>query len=106
MDFTGNGIQNWVLKEIELFIYYVKRPLRGLLKEIHKSHLFSPWIENTRLFIAYDIAFTVETIILKRIVNNKHVCIIYRISLGYVGLGNKPVYIIFKIIFPLFSDTL
>ena len=40
MDFTGNGIQNWFLKEIELFIYYVKRPLRCLLKEIPKSHLF------------------------------------------------------------------
>ena len=70
MDFTGNGIQNWFLKEIELFIYYVKRPLRGLLKEIHNSHLFSPWIENTCLYIAYDIAFTVQTIKLKRIVNN------------------------------------
>ena len=106
MDYTGNGTQNRFLKEIELLVYYVKRPLRGLLKEIPKNHLFSPWIENTRLFIAYDIAFTVKTIILKRIVNNKHVYIIFRISLGYVGLGNKPVYIIFKIIFPLFSDTL
>ena len=38
--------------------------------------------------IAYDIAFTVRTIILKRIVNNKHVyVIIFRIRLGYVGLG-------------------
>ena len=69
MDFTGNGIQNWFLKEIELFIYYVKRPLRGLLKEIPKIHLFSPWIENTCLCIAYVIAFTVQTIKLKRTVN-------------------------------------
>ena len=69
MDYTGNGIQNWFLKEIELFIYYVKRPLRGLLKEIHKSHLFSPWIENTCLYIAYDIAFTVQKIKLKRTLN-------------------------------------
>ena len=34
MEYTGNGIQNLFLKEIELFIYYVKAPLRGLLKEI------------------------------------------------------------------------
>ena len=46
MDYTGNAIQNWFLKEIELFVYYVKRPLRGLLQEIPKSHLFSSWIEN------------------------------------------------------------
>ena len=62
-------------KEIELFIYYVKRPLRGLLKEIPKNHLFSPWIENSCLCIACDIAFTVKTIILKRIVNNMHIYI-------------------------------
>ena len=68
MDYTGNGIQNWFLKEIELFIYYVKRPLRDLLKEILKNHLFSPWIENTCLCIAYYIAFTVRTIKLKGIV--------------------------------------
>ena len=30
---------------------------------------FSPWIENTCLYIAYDIAFTVQTIKLKRTVN-------------------------------------
>ena len=70
MDFTGNGIQNYFLKEIELFIYSVKRTLRGLLKEIPKNHLFSPEIENTCLCLAYDIAFTVQTIKLKRIVNN------------------------------------
>ena len=70
MDLTGNGIQNCSLKEIEIFIYYVKRPLRGLLKEIPKNHLFSPEIENTCLCLAYDIAFTVQTIKLKRIVNN------------------------------------
>ena len=81
-----------VLKEIELLVYYVKRPLRGLLKEIPKNHLFSPWIERSFLCIAYDIAFTVRRIILKRIVNNKHLyVIIFRIRLGYVGLGNKPV---------------
>ena len=56
---------NWFLKKI---IYYVKRPLRGLLKEIPKIHLFSPWIENTCLCIAYVIAFTVQTIKLKRTV--------------------------------------
>ena len=69
MDYTGNGTQNWFLKEIEIFIYYVERPLRGLLKEIPKNHLFSPWIGNICLCIAYDIAFTVETIRLKIIVN-------------------------------------
>ena len=58
MDLTGNGIQKWFLKEIEIFIYYVKRPLRGLLKEIPKNHLFSPGIENTCLCLANDIAFT------------------------------------------------
>ena len=58
MDLTGNGIQKWFLKEIEIFIYYVKRPLRGLLKEIPKNDLFSPGIENTCLCLAYDIAFT------------------------------------------------
>ena len=83
MDYTGNGIQNWFLKEIELFVYYVKRPLRGLLKEIIKNLLFSPWIEKTCLCIAYDIAFTVKRIILKRNVNNKHEYIIFRITLGY-----------------------
>ena len=67
--YTENGIQNWFLKEIECIIYYVKRPLRGLLKEIPKIHLFSPWIENTCLCIAYDIAFTVQTINLKGILN-------------------------------------
>ena len=41
MEYTGNGIQNWILKEIELFIYYVKAPLRGLLKEIPENHLLS-----------------------------------------------------------------
>ena len=70
MDYTGKGIQNWFLKEIELFVYYVKRPLRGLLQEIPKNPLFSPWNEKTCLCIAYDIAFTVKTIILKRNVNN------------------------------------
>ena len=69
MDYTGNGTQNRFLKEIELLVYYVKRPLRGLLKEIPKIHLFSPWTENTCLFIAYVIAFTVQTIKLKRTVN-------------------------------------
>ena len=88
MDYTGKGIQNWFLKEIELFIYYVKAPLRGLLKEIPENHLFSPWIEKTCLCIAYGIAFTVQKTNLKRIVNN------------------KPVYIIFRIIFPRFFDTL
>ena len=62
MDFTGNGIQNWFLKEIELLVYYVKRPLRGLLQEIPRNHLFSSWIENTCLCIAYGKAFTVQTI--------------------------------------------
>ena len=62
MVYTGNGIQNWFLKEIELFVYYVKRPLRGLLKEISKNPLFSPWIENNCLCIAYGIAFTIKTI--------------------------------------------
>ena len=83
MDYTGNGIQNWFLKEIELFVYFVKRPLRGLLKEIIKNLLFSPWIEKTCLCIAYDIAFTVKRIILKRNVNNKHEYIIFPITLGY-----------------------
>ena len=69
MEYTGNGIQNWFLKEIEWIIYYVKRPLQGLLKEIPEIHLFSPWIGNTCLCIAYDIAFTVQAINLKRIVN-------------------------------------
>ena len=42
--------------------------------------------------MTYDIASTVKAISLKRIVNNKHVyVIIFRIRLGYVGLGNKPV---------------
>ena len=82
MDYTGNGIQNWFLKEIELFVYYVKRPLRGLLKEIIKNLLFSPWIEKTCLCKAYDIAFTVKRIILKRNINNKHEYIIFRITLG------------------------
>ena len=92
MDYTGNGTQNQFLKEIELLVYYVRRLLRGLLKELPKNHLFSPWIEKSCLCIAYDIAFTVRTIILKRIVNNKHVYVmIFRIRLGYVGLGNKPV---------------
>ena len=77
MDYTGNGTQNRFLKEIELLVTYVKRPLRGLLKEIPKNHLFSPWIGNSRLCIAYDKAFTVKTIILKRIVNNMHVYILY-----------------------------
>ena len=84
MDYTGNGIQNWFLKEIEWFIYYVKRPLRGLLKEIPKIHLFSPWIENTCLCTAYDIAFTVQTINLKRIVNK---C--FLILLNFYGLATK-----------------
>ena len=69
MDHTGNGIQNWFLKDIEIFIYYVKIPLRGLLKEIPKNPLFSPWIGNICLCIAYDIAFTVETLRLKIIFN-------------------------------------
>ena len=77
MDYRGNGTQNQFLKEIELLVYYVKRPLRGLLKEIPKNHLFSPWIGNSHLCIAYDKAFTVKTIILKRIVNNKHAYILY-----------------------------
>ena len=88
MVYTGNGNQNWFLKEIELLVYYVRRPLRGLLKEIPENHLFSSCIEKTCLCIAYGIAFTVQTTNLKRIVNN------------------KPVYIIFRIIFPLFFDTL
>ena len=70
MDYTGNGIQNWFLKGIELIVYYVRKPLRGLLQEIPENPLFSPWIEKTCLCIAYDIAFTVKTIILKRNVNN------------------------------------
>ena len=64
-------------KEIELFIYYVKRPLRGLLKEIPKIHLFSPWIENTYLCIAYVIAFTVQTIKLKRTVNTMFLTLVH-----------------------------
>ena len=68
MEYTGNGIQNCFLKEIELFIYYVKAPLRGLLKEIPENHPFSPWIGNTCLCIAYDIAFEVQTAKIKRIV--------------------------------------
>ena len=83
MDYTGNGIQNWFLKEIEIFVYYVKRPVRGLLKETTKNLLFTPWIEKTCLCRAYDIAFTVKRIILKRNVNNKHEYIIIRITLGY-----------------------
>ena len=75
MDYRGNGTQIRFLKEIELLVTYVKRPLRGLLKEIPKNHLFSPWIENSCLCIACDIAFTVKTIILKRIVNNMHIYI-------------------------------
>ena len=47
MDYTGNGIQICFLKEVELFIYYVKGPLRGLLQEIPENHPFSPWIGNT-----------------------------------------------------------
>ena len=69
MEYTGNGIQNWFLKDIEIFIYYVKIPLRGLLKEIPKNPLFSPCIGNICLCIAYDIAFTVETLRLKIIFN-------------------------------------
>ena len=46
MEYTGNGIQNWFLKEIELFIYYVKAPLRGLLKEIPENHLFHLGLET------------------------------------------------------------
>ena len=88
MVYTGNGNQNWFLKDIELIVYYVRRPLRGLLKEIPENHLFSSLIEKTCLCKAYGIAFTVQTTNLKRIVNN------------------KPVYIIFRIIFPLFLDTL
>ena len=42
----GNGIQTWFLKEIELFIYYVKAPLRGLLKEIPENHLFHLGLET------------------------------------------------------------
>merc|ERR1711954_210307 len=44
-------------------------PVRGLLKEIPKNPLFSPWIGNTCFCIAYDIAFTVETLRLKIIFN-------------------------------------
>ena len=58
MEYTGNEIQNWFLKEIELFIYYVEGPLRGPLKEIPENHPFSPGIENTCLYIRYDRAFT------------------------------------------------
>ena len=86
MDYTGNGIQNWFLKDIEIFVHYVKRPVRGLLKETTKNLLFTPWIEKTCLCRAYDIAFTVKRIILKRNVNNKHEYIIFRITLGYIHL--------------------
>ena len=65
MEYTGNGIQNWFLKEIKLFTYYVKAPLQGLLK---KSPV-SPWIGNTCLCIAYDTAFKAQTAKLKRIVD-------------------------------------
>ena len=58
----GNGIQNWFLQEIESLVYYVKRPLRGFLKEISKNHLFSSWIENTCLCIVFGKAFSVQTI--------------------------------------------
>ena len=75
MDYTGNGIQNWFLKDIEIFTYYVKIPLRGLLKEIPKNPLFSPWIGNICLCIAYDKAFTVETLRLK---------IIFKFDLTYL----------------------
>ena len=46
MEYTGNGIQNWFLKEIILFTYYVKAPLRGLLKEIPENHLFHLGLET------------------------------------------------------------
>ena len=46
MEYTGNGIQNWFLKEMALFIYYVKAPLRGLLKEIPENHLFHLGLET------------------------------------------------------------
>ena len=46
MEYTGNGIQNWFLKEIKLFTYYVKAPLRGLLKEIPENHLFHLGLET------------------------------------------------------------
>ena len=72
MDYTGNGIQNWFLKEIELFIYYVKGPLRGHFMEIPKNHTFSPWIGNTCLCIAYDTALKARTAKLKRIVHTFH----------------------------------
>ena len=42
---------------------------RGLLKEITKNILFTPLIEKTWLCRAYDIAFTVKRIILRRNVN-------------------------------------
>ena len=34
------------LKEIKWFTYYVKAPLRGLLKEIPENHLFHLWLET------------------------------------------------------------
>ena len=46
MEYTGNGIQNCFLKEMALFIYYVKAPLRGLLKEIPENHLFHLGLET------------------------------------------------------------
>ena len=57
MEYTGNEIQNWFLKEIELFIYYVEGPLRGPLKEIPENHPFSPCIEKTSMCIGYAMAF-------------------------------------------------
>ena len=82
MVYTGNGNQNWFLKDIELIVYYVRRPLRGLLKEIPENHLFSSWIEKTCLCKAYGIAFTVQTTNLKR--GNIILNIIYTVFiLGY-----------------------
>ena len=46
MEYTGNGIQNCFLKEIKLFTYYVKAPLRGLLKEIPENLLFHLGLET------------------------------------------------------------
>ena len=46
MVYTGNGNQNWFLKDIELIVYYVRRPLRGLLKEIPENHLFHLGLET------------------------------------------------------------
>ena len=46
MDYTGNGIQNWFLKEIELFIYYVKAPLQASLRRYLKITLFHLGLET------------------------------------------------------------